>query len=134
MTETNTEEPTSANELAEERTEKAEKRTDMANERTLLASERTFAGWARTSFASIALGLGLQALFKTVEPTWLAKSIATLFVVLGVVIIWGAERRAASLLAGEAESLVLPSKFFRFLAGVVSGGAVALIAVLWWWA
>jgi len=59
---------------AEERSEMASERTDFAEDRTLLANERTFAGWSKASFASIGLGLGFQALFKSAEPTWTPKA------------------------------------------------------------
>ena len=84
-----------SNELTEERTEEAkerselaEERTSFAEDRTLLANERTFAGWARTSFAAIGLGLGFQALFKNAEPVWAPKCVATLFILLGILVIW----------------------------------------------
>lgn len=94
--------------LAEERTEKAEMRSDLAGDRTnfaedrtLLANERTFGGWAKTSFASIGLGLGFQAIFKSAEPTWVPKCVATLFILLGIALICLAERRADRLLRSK---------------------------------
>lgn len=48
----------SSNELAEKRTEFAEDRTDWAEDRTIRAAERTYAGWLRTAFAAIGIGLG----------------------------------------------------------------------------
>ena len=70
----------------------AEDRTDLAEDRTLLANERTFSGWARTALASIGIGIGFNALFKPVEPTWVAKAIATLFLLLAAFL--AARRRA----------------------------------------
>ena len=52
----------------------AEDRTDLAEDRTLLANERTFSGWARTAMASIGIGIGFNALFAKVEPSWVAKA------------------------------------------------------------
>ena len=46
-------------ELAEGRTNYAEDRTDWAEGRTAMANERTFAGWMRTAFAAIGIGIGL---------------------------------------------------------------------------
>ncbi len=112
----------------------AEDRTDMAEDRTLLANERTFAGWARTAFASLGIGLGFQALFREVEPTWVAKSIATLFILLSIYIIWKAERRASAVVermtAHDVE--ILKGVSFRVMAAVASVGGVLLIAALWW--
>ena len=41
----------------------AEFRTDLAEDRTIQATERTFAGWLRTAFAAIGVGIGFQVLF-----------------------------------------------------------------------
>ena len=42
----------------------AEFRTDLAEDRNIMAMERTFAGWMRTAFAAIGIGLvGLLSLF-----------------------------------------------------------------------
>ena len=41
----------------------AENRTDWAEDRTILANERTFAGWMRTGMASLAVAIGLKAVF-----------------------------------------------------------------------
>ena len=84
------------NEETPGKTELAEDRTDLAEDRTLLANERTFSGWARTAMASIGIGIGFNALFKLVEPTWVAKAIATIFILLGIFLTISAERRAAS--------------------------------------
>ena len=60
-------------ELAEKRTEAAVRRTDFAEDRTVQATERTFAGWLRTAFAAIAVGIGFQALFGELDPPWLGR-------------------------------------------------------------
>ena len=65
----------------------AEDRTDWAEDRTLLANERTFAAWMRTGMASVAIGIGFNALFRATEPTWLAKLAATFFLLIGIGII-----------------------------------------------
>ncbi len=123
----------SSGDLAEERTEKAGERTDFAEDRTLLANERTFAGWGRTAFASIGLGLGFQALFKTAEPTWVPKCIATLFILLGILLIWLAERRADRLLDERTGNhvILMSRKIFRIMAFSVTVGGMALIASIW---
>ena len=73
----------------------AQDRTDWAEDRTVLANERTFAGWMRTGMASLAIAVGLRALFKEVEPTWMAKSVATIFIVIAIFIFWAAQDSAA---------------------------------------
>lgn len=111
----------------------AENRTDLAEDRTLLASERTFAGWSRTSLASIGVGLGFQALFRQSEPTWAAKAIATVFVLLGIVIIWNAERRAAHLLGRMSPNSVkaMGKTRFRGIAIVLSTGGLLTLGAIW---
>jgi putative membrane protein len=123
----------SPTELVEQRTEKAAKRTDFAEDRTLLANERTFAGWARTAFASIGLGLGFQALFKSAEPTWVPKCVATLFILLGIFLICLAERRADRLLHERSgnHAKLMSCRIFRIMAISVSIGGALLIASIW---
>lgn len=127
-------------ELAEKRTEKSEQRSEMAEERTsfaedrtLLANERTYAGWAKTSFAAIGLGLGFQALFRREGPEWIPKSVATLFILLGILIIWLAERRAVRVLNERSGNHVnlTSRRTFRMMAVAVSVGGVTLIASIW---
>ena len=74
----------------------AEARTDLAEDRTLLANERTFAGWLRTGLAAVGIGLGFHVLFQTLEPLWVPKAIATVFLVIGIFIFVVAERGACS--------------------------------------
>lgn len=118
---------------AEERSEMAEERTYFAEDRTLLANERTFAGWSKTSFASIGLGLGFQALFRSAEPVWVPKCVATLFILLGILVIWLAKIRAVRLLGERSGNHVnlTSRRTFRILAVSVSAGGLALIASIW---
>jgi putative membrane protein len=114
-------------------TDLAQARTDLAEDRTLLASERTFSGWARTAMASIGLGIGFNALFNPVHPTWVAKAIATLFITLGIFVIIAAERRADTM-----HRRLMPHKVsgaspfsFRVITVVVSIGGLGLILAIW---
>lgn len=70
----------------ETKTDLAAERTDWAEDRTLLANERTLAGWMRTGLGSVGIGVGLHALFRSAEPTWVAKSAATVFLGIAVLI------------------------------------------------
>lgn len=120
-------------EKSEERTEKAEERTSFAEDRTLLANERTFAGWSKASFAAIGLGLGFQAIFGRAEPAWVPKGIATLFILLGILLVWLAERRAVRLLderSGNHVSLT-SRRTFRVMSISVTVGGTMLIASIW---
>jgi putative membrane protein len=120
-------------ELAEERTEAADRRTDFAEDRTVQATERTFAGWLRTAFAAIAVGIGFQALFGEFDPPWLAKAIATLFILLGMTIALTAERRACHtftrLSTHKIERPEMPN--IRWMSWSVILGGALLIAGLW---
>ncbi len=77
-----------------QRTDLAEDRTDWAEDRTLLANERTFAGWMRTGLAAAGLGLGFHAVFKALEPLWLGKTVASIFVAAALVIFIYSYRKA----------------------------------------
>ncbi len=114
-------------------TRMAEDRTDWAEDRTIMALERTFAGWMRTSFAAIAIGIGFRALFGEFDPPWLAKAIATMFIALAIVFAIGAERRASRafdrLSSHAVDSPRLPN--IRFVAYAVAVGALVLIVALW---
>ena len=71
-------------------------RTDYAEDRTVLAYERTFAGWLRTGFAGIGIGIAFNALFTRVRPEWVPKLIASVFLAVAIFIFMNAERRACA--------------------------------------
>lgn len=111
----------------------AENRTDWAEDRTIMALERTFAGWMRTAFAAIAIGIGFRALFGEFEPPWLARAIATLFILLAIVFAISAERRACRaferLSSHAVDAPQLPN--IKLVAYSISVGAAVLIVALW---
>ena len=118
---------------AEDRTELAEGRTDWAEDRTILASERTFAGWIRTGLASVAVALGLHALFGEVAPAWIPKLIASLFTLTAVVIFisaWrGTRRTQKEMRAHDARS---PNQAALFtITAVLVTVSLATGALLW---
>ena len=114
-------------------TEWAEFRTDLAEDRNIMAMERTFAGWMRTAFAAIGIGLGFRAVFGEFQPPWLAKAIATMFIVGGAWLAVTAERRACKTLARldphEFEAISTPN--FKMMAYAVATGSAILVAGLW---
>lgn len=114
-------------------TDWAELRTDLAEDRTIMAIERTFAGWMRTAFAAIGIGLAFRAVFGAFEPPWLPRAIATMFIAAGGWLAITAQRRAcASLERLEAHRFKAVSRpNFRLLAYAVALGAAVLIAGLW---
>lgn len=111
----------------------AEDRTDLAEDRTIMAAERTFAGWMRTAFAAIGIGIAFRGLFGELEPPWLARGIATVFIALGALLAIGAEQRAhrtfERLSAHTVDAPRTPR--LRWIAYAVALGAAVLIAALW---
>ena len=114
-------------------TEWAEFRTDLAEDRNIMAMERTFAGWMRTAFAAIGIGLGFRAVFGELDPPWLGKAIATAFIVGGGWLAITAERRACATLARldphKFEAISTPN--FKVMAYGVALGSAILTAGLW---
>ena len=110
----------------------AEERTDFAEDRTILANERTYAGWMRTGFASIAVGVGFNLLTE-LEPVWVPKAIATAFLAIAICIFIAAERRACAVIrrlhAHEVETVHV--RFLRLVTAAVIVATIALIAALW---
>nr|WP_298930971.1 DUF202 domain-containing protein [uncultured Erythrobacter sp.] len=122
-----------SNELAEDRTDLAEDRTDWAEDRTMMANERTFAGWMRTGLASVGIGLGFNALFNTLEPAWVPKAIATIFMIIGIFIFYAAQDKGCSvqkrLDAHKAEPIKRMN--MQLIAGFM-GLASAMLAIAIW--
>ena len=114
-------------------TQWAEFRTDLAEDRNIMAMERTFAGWIRTAFAAIGIGLAFRAVFGEFQPPWLAKAIATMFILAGGWLAITAQHRACKTLSRlhshELESVSTPN--FKALAYAVALGSVVLTAGLW---
>lgn len=123
----------SSEDLAQERTAFAEDRTDWAEDRTALASERTFAGWMRTAFGAIGIGIGFNALFDKLEPTWVPKLIASGFILIGIMVMYLAQRRACRAFSRlSAHAVDMPdTPRLRLLSWSVIIGAIALIAAFW---
>ena len=119
--------------LAEERARAAEWRTAFAEDRTIQATERTFAGWVRTALAAIGVGLAFHVVFGEFDPPWLARAIATLFILLGMTVVHTAERRARetfSRLSRHAIAKLQPPNI-RWVSWSVIIAGLALIAGLW---
>lgn len=113
--------------------ELADQRTNLAEDRNIMAMERTFAGWMRTAFAAIGIGLAFKAVFGEFEPPWLARAIATGFILAGGLLAISAQRRACETLDKLNSHRLEPvsSPNYRLLAWAVAAGAAMLIAGLW---
>lgn len=111
----------------------AEARTDWAEDRTILANERTFAGWLRTGMASLAVAIGLRAVFGPFEPTWVAKLVASVFVLIAILIFWAARRQACVTLnrMNRHQARPLSRRRITLLSVSLSVGAAAVGIVLW---
>ncbi|WP_374517047.1 YidH family protein [Brevundimonas sp.] len=111
----------------------AEDRTDLAEDRTALANERTFAGWARTAMAAIGIGLAFNALFQAMEPAWVPKAIATVFILLGLFLTVMAERRACAVASRLDTHSVkeMAQMNLRVIAIAMGLGGAALIVAIW---
>lgn len=116
-----------------EENEEAKERTDWAEDRTQLANERTFAAWMRTGMACVGVALGLEAIFKEFEPTWIAKMVSSLFVMGGILIFFAASRQAARthrrLQCHSASKQ--PLWRIQLLSLLMATGALATGIVLW---
>ena len=113
--------------------EPAETRTNLAEDRTLLANERTFAGWLRTGFAAVGIGLGFHVLFQEMEPAWVPQAIATAFMLLGVAVAIAAERRSCAVrkrLDSHAVDAARPMNL-RLITIIMGIATLALIAAIW---
>lgn len=55
-----------------------------------MANERTFSSWMGTGRYAIGVAIGLEAVFGAFEPTWAAKSVASLFLLIAIYFFWWA--------------------------------------------
>ncbi len=115
------------------RTAWAEARTDWAEDRTILANERTFAGWMRTGMASLAVAIGLRAVFGPFEPTWMAKAVATVFVIISIAVYWVARQQACGALERleRHQARPLDTRRLSWIAGLLAAGSFFVGVVLW---
>jgi putative membrane protein len=87
----------------------------------------------RTSFGSVAIGIGFHALFGEMQPNWLPRTIATGFLLLAIALVISAEGRAAAVLRRLNAHVVVTSRpvNLRLFAAVIVVSAIALIAAIW---
>ena len=118
---------------ADEKDKLAEDRTDLAEDRTILANERTFAGWIRTGFAAVGIGLGFQVLFKAMQPAWVPKAIATAFLLTGAYVIVVAERRATAVMErfDKNEAAELRPINLKVVTWTAVAATISLVAAIW---
>jgi putative membrane protein len=110
----------------------ADTRTAWAEDRTMLANERTFAGWMRTGMACIALALALRALFGDTAYPLVAKGVSVVFIVVAIMIFWGAATRSRETQKRMNSHSVFEQSHKRMtlLAAILTAGAIATACIL----
>jgi putative membrane protein len=105
----------------------------LSEDRTILANERTFGSWMRTSLGCVAIGVGFQGLFPTMQPAWVPRAIATGFLLLAVLVIILAQRRAAEVIKRLDTHAIVNARSInlQIFAVLVSFGSFALVAAIW---
>lgn len=116
-----------------DKTELAQERTNWAEDRTIMANERTFSSWMGTGLGSIGVAIGLQAVFGTFEPTWAAKAVASIFLIIAIVIFWSAQRQAIKTFRRlhENDAEATPTRNYTILASAMTFAAISTGAILW---
>jgi putative membrane protein len=117
----------------DDRSQLAQTRTEFAEDRTVLANERTFAGWLRTGYAGIGIGLAFNALFNRIEPAWVPKLVATVFLLIAVTIFFAAQRRACAVLRrlDSHQVRTLRASNVRLITWTSIAATLVLIGVIW---
>lgn len=110
-----------------------EKNTQWSEDRTLLANERTFSSWMGTGLACVGVAIGLNAVFGSLDPKWLAKLVASIFLVTALMIYWAAVRQACKTYTrlNNNDIEVQGSRTFKRLGAIMSVGTVGVGVVLW---
>ena len=108
-------------------------RTELAEDRTLLANERTYAGWMRTALAAVGIGVAFHALFQKMEPDWVPRAIATVFLLVGIVVAVAAERRACAVKERMSETVVVSARSMnlKLITWTMAVATLALVAAIW---
>lgn len=75
----------------------------------------------------------MHAIFGKADPTWAAKSVSTVFVIVGIVIFWGASRAAEQVLSRLNSHVAKPlmRRKMVILSRLLSAASIALCVVLW---
>ena len=98
-----------------------------------MANERTFNSWMGTGLGSVGVAIGLKAVFGAFEPTWAAKRVASMFLLVAILIFWAARRQARQTLQrlGDNDAAAMPTKNFTLITMVMSLATVAVGGILW---
>ena len=119
--------------MSEDKNELAQNRTDFAEDRTVLAHERSFASWMRTGMAAVGIGIAFNALFDAIEPRWVPRAIASIFLLIAMFVFLSAERRACRMLSNLNAHEVRAAQpvNLRVIAYSLMTAAAALLGAVW---
>ena len=110
--------------------ELAAQRTKMASERTRMANERTMVAWVRTGLALTGFGAVVPRLLADIQPEWLVRFIAILFVVSGsLTVFYGVYSYRQITGRLEAAQVGLPWWVVALLAGMIELGAILILVL-----
>lgn len=116
-----------------DKTEKAEQRTDWAEDRTIMANERTFNSWLKLGLGAVGIAIALKAVFGEFDPTWAAKTVASLFLLAATAVYWIAAAQAHKTherLTSRDRAMVA-TRSFRGLATLLTIATIGVGVILW---
>jgi putative membrane protein len=110
-----------------------DKSTELSEDRTLLSNERTFSSWMGTGLACVGVAIGLHAVFGAIDPTWLAKLVASIFLLTALAIYWAAVRQACKTYSRlrNTDVEIQGSNVFKKIAAMMSAGTLGVGIILW---
>lgn len=110
-----------------------DKSTELSEDRTLLSNERTFSSWMGTGLACVGVAIGLHAVFGAIDPTWLAKLVASIFLFAALAIYWAAVRQACKTYSRlrNTDVEVQGANMFKRIAFLMSAATIGVGAILW---
>lgn len=110
-----------------------DKSTELSEDRTLLSNERTFSSWMGTGLACVGVAIGLHAVFGAIDPTWLAKLVASIFLFTALAIYWAAVRQACKTYTRlrNTDVEVQGANMFKRIAFLMSAATLGVGVILW---
>lgn len=113
--------------------DEAEPRTKWAEDRTILANERTFVSWNGAGLGAVGVAIGFQAVFGEAQPTWMAKLVASLFLLVALVIFWSAwvQTRKMQKRLDQHDAQARSTRSFTRLTVLLTVATLATGGVLW---
>ena len=86
-----------------------------------------------TGLACVGVAIGLHAVFGSTDPKWLAKLVASVFLVTALAIFWAAVRQACKTYTrlNDSEVEVQGAQVFKRIGVMMSIGTLGVGIVLW---